>query len=443
MKLGSARTRNITKTHMNTNFTIMEDTETENYLGDIIGNVVTEEETYEKAIRGIETLGAKWLKENIGIKGRTIVANTLLQAKLAHRASVNGASKKMQNIIRKKIKEFIWGGENKKARVIWEIMLKHPKEGGTGIRDPIIAIESRRISILKKIITRDRQPWMRYIERKMTKIAKKWKVREAMGAKPSKNEQKELDDTCITESAIKIWIEIGGTKRIERLVEGKKDEEVRMKWESGFGVEKSDTWIPIERLKSKTVYELLIDKRNRIKKYTPNPAHAILHNIDRFLTPEERNYWWKLNHKIVSTKQTESKFKRDEAGKLVSNRCPICKVHKETKQHYNNECSKIIEYRHRIAEIIEHKEITDKEWNLEISTKNIYSDIYIAKARWVFHCERCNVDHRRRKRVNITIILNRTKKRMKAAQKIMEKITVEINTQEQNKQQEELTRQNK
>lgn len=77
-------------------------------------------------------------------------------------------------------------------------MLKHPKEGGTGIRDPIIAIESRMISILKKIITRDRQLWMRYIERKMTKIAKKWKVREAMGAKPSKNEQKELDDTCIT-----------------------------------------------------------------------------------------------------------------------------------------------------------------------------------------------------------------------------------------------------
>ena len=150
MKLGKARRRNITKTHMNTNFTIMEDTETENYLGDIIGNIVTEEETYEKAIRGIETLGAKWLKEHIGVQGRTIVANTLLQAKLAHRASVNGASKKMQNIIREKIKEFVWGGENKKARVMWEIMLKTPKEGGTGIRDPIIAIEARRISILKK-----------------------------------------------------------------------------------------------------------------------------------------------------------------------------------------------------------------------------------------------------------------------------------------------------
>ena len=424
MKLGRARKRNITKTHMDTNFTIMKDTDTENYLGDIIGNIVTEEETYEKAIRGIETLGAKWLKEHIGVQGRTIVANTLLQAKLAHRASVNGTSKKMQKIIRKKIKEFIWGGENKKARVMWEIMLKDPKEGGTGIRDPIIAIEARRISILKKIITGDRQPWMRYIERKMTKIAKRWKVSEAMGAKPSKKEQKELDDKCITESAIKVWIEIGGTKRKERIVEEKKGEEVISNWESGFGVEKKDVWIPIEKLKSKTIYEILIDKRNRIKKYTPNPAHAILHKVDGYLTPEERNYWWKLNHKIVSTKQTESKYKRDEAGNLISNKCPIYKTHKETKQHYNNECPSIIEFRNRITEIINQKEITDEEWNLEVSTGDIYSDIYIAKARWIFHCERCNVDHRRRRRVNIQIILNRTRKRMKTADKILEEVTI-------------------
>ena len=201
---------------------------------------------------------------------------------------------------------------------------------------------------------------------------------------------------------------------------GGKCTKVIEKWESEFGVEKSDTWIPIERLKSKTVYKLIIDKRNRIKKYTPNPAHATLYKIEKFLIPEERNYWWKLNHKLVSTKQTESEFKRDEAGKLVSNRCPICKVSKvskETKQRYNNECPSIIKYRSRIVKILNHKKITDEEWNLEISKKNIYSDIYIAKARWVFHCERCNVDYRRRRRVNISVILNRTQKRMEAAQK--------------------------
>ena len=121
------------------------------------------------------------------------------------------------------------------------------------------------------------------------------------------------------------------------MVEEKKGKEVIKKWESGFGVEKGNTWIPIERLKSKAVYEIIIEKRNRIRKYTPNTAHAVLYNIDKYLTPEERNYWWRLNHKLVSTKQTESKFKRDEEGNLVSNKCPICKTNKETKQHYTND----------------------------------------------------------------------------------------------------------
>ena len=203
---------------------------------------------------------------------------------------------------------------------------------------------------------------------------------------------------------------------------------------------KGDTWIPIERLKSKAVYEIIIEKRNRIRKYTPNTAHAVLYNIDKYLTPEERNYWWRLNHKLVSTKQTESKFKRDEEGNLVSNKCPICKTSKETKQHYNNECPSIVKYRSRIAEKLNHKKITNEEWNLEISTKNIYKDIYIAKARWVFHCERCNVDYRRRRRINISVVLNRTQKRMEAAQKILEGKIVDINTKEQKKQQEERTR---
>ena len=70
-------------------------------------------------------LGQTWLRENIGIYGRTIVANTLLTAKLSHRASVNGISKSMKNRIIKKIKDFMWGGENKNARVRWDIMTKH------------------------------------------------------------------------------------------------------------------------------------------------------------------------------------------------------------------------------------------------------------------------------------------------------------------------------
>ena len=105
IKLGKARTKNVTKALMKVNFTIMKENDNETYLGDIIGNNVTEEQTFDKAIKGMEKLGEKWLKEIVGIHGRTIVANTLLTSKIAHRASVNGISKNMKNNINKTIKE--------------------------------------------------------------------------------------------------------------------------------------------------------------------------------------------------------------------------------------------------------------------------------------------------------------------------------------------------
>ena len=65
-------------------------------------------------------------------------------------------------------------------------MIKHPKEGGTGVRDPTSALDATRVGLLEKIITRDRQPWMRYCEIKLTRIAREWQVREAMAANPTK-----------------------------------------------------------------------------------------------------------------------------------------------------------------------------------------------------------------------------------------------------------------
>ena len=126
----------------------MKEGENEAYLGVIIGNTVSENDTFNKALIGIERLGQTWLRENIGIYGRTIVSNTLLIAKLSHRASVNGISKSMKNRIRKKIKDFMWGGENKNTRVRWEILTKHPNEGGTGIKYPITILDAAKINML-------------------------------------------------------------------------------------------------------------------------------------------------------------------------------------------------------------------------------------------------------------------------------------------------------
>ena len=89
--------------------------------------MLQKKQTFNTALTGIEKLGEKWLKENIGIHRRIIVANTQLTAKITHRASVNGISRDMKAKVSKKIKDFIWGGRNKTSRVRWEIMTKKQK----------------------------------------------------------------------------------------------------------------------------------------------------------------------------------------------------------------------------------------------------------------------------------------------------------------------------
>ena len=152
----------------------------------MIGNNVTENQTFEKPLQGIEKLGKMWIKENIGIKGQTIVTNTLLDTKIAHRASVNGISKDMKTKIHQKIKEFVWGGPNKRARFKWEIIVKNQEEGGTCIKDSVQTLDAAKIIILPKLITRSRQPWTRWIEQKLVNIAIKWNVNEAMASNPSR-----------------------------------------------------------------------------------------------------------------------------------------------------------------------------------------------------------------------------------------------------------------
>ena len=66
----------------------------------------------------------------------------------------------MKENIRRKIKEFMRSGPKKKARVKWEVTTKHPDEGSTGVKDPIITIDAIKINMLKKLISRDRQQWM-------------------------------------------------------------------------------------------------------------------------------------------------------------------------------------------------------------------------------------------------------------------------------------------
>mmetsp|Transcript_45019 Transcript_45019/g.54109 ORF Transcript_45019/g.54109 Transcript_45019/m.54109 type:complete len:196 (+) Transcript_45019:1-588(+) len=160
------------------------------------------------------------------------------------------------------------------------------------------------------------------------------------------------------------------------------------------------------------VYNILIKKRGKLRGYVPNIGHKHIQKIEKYLTPEERNYWWRMNHNIISTKRTEHKYKRDKNGNLTTPQCPVCKTAVETKEHYNYECPQLATFRQNIATLAQSKDFTRDTWMLQSTTTDPKTTILIAKARWVFHCERCNIDHHSSKRLHQQIVLQRTKKRM-------------------------------
>ena len=89
----------------------------EAHLGSVIENEAKEENTHEKALKGIQQLRAKWTNENVGICGRVIIASTLFKEKLSHRESVSRLSTKIRGKINNTIKSFVRGEAKKKARV--------------------------------------------------------------------------------------------------------------------------------------------------------------------------------------------------------------------------------------------------------------------------------------------------------------------------------------
>ena len=189
MKLGKTRKEKLTNKQIQVDFTIMEEDGSEEYLGDIIGNEVTEDQRFGKKVEGIEKEGSRWIQAHTGVYGRAVVANTLLLAKIKYRSDVNALSNNMKKKILKDFKSFMWKGKEKKARVKWEIMVRKEDEGGVGVRDPNCALDASKIRMLKRLMTRDRQPWMKWVERKLIRVARRWGVKEAMAAKTSSKQK--------------------------------------------------------------------------------------------------------------------------------------------------------------------------------------------------------------------------------------------------------------
>jgi hypothetical protein len=283
-----------------------------------------------------------------------------------------------------------------------------------GLREPVCALDAAKIRMLVALMTKDRQPWMKWIERKLHRVAGRWGVREAMGAQPSKKQISELKDDCIVESTLKIWFEIGGKGGGKEKEERKEKGEKRETELSGMGVEEEKGgWTPIERLTTRQAYDRLIQKRMTLKNYIPKKAHNAVHEIQRQMTANERDYWWRLTHRVIQTKTRESKWKKDENDVYETRMCPVCAVEEEDWDHYDYECSGVREMNRQVALSVgrEH-EFTRNEWSLEEEGMERGMKLSIAKARWIYHCQRVKMDMKQSKRLNIDILMNRLNRRM-------------------------------
>lgn len=77
-----------------------------------------------------------------------------------------------------------------------------------------------------------------------------------MAVKLTRKQRKELKDKCLTESTLRIWLEIGGIKKVPRYmgkpsISNTHEQETIKKRESCFGIETDDKWTPIEQMTSK------------------------------------------------------------------------------------------------------------------------------------------------------------------------------------------------
>ena len=115
-------------------------------------------------------------------------------------------------------------------------------------------------------MTKDRQPWMKWIERKLKRVAERWKTKEAMAATPTRKQMDELSKDCFVESTLKTWLEIGGRMREDMRGRKKKN---KKREETGFGVEMGNGWIPIEVLTTKQVLRYTYTTTHEAKKIHP------------------------------------------------------------------------------------------------------------------------------------------------------------------------------
>jgi len=190
----------------------MEEKQVEVYLGDKIGEEVTEKERFKEPDEKMERTAKNWAKLKIGYYGKAIVANTLMKAQFSYRSQVNTVTKQKKKAIQNSIRSFVW--DSKKPLVAWHKLVQPIKAGGIALIDIDCAMDAQKISILKHMRQKQGQPWVNWMRRKEERVKERWGVRgNVYEYRPKRKELGELKEECLYENMLKIWNEVGGTTR--------------------------------------------------------------------------------------------------------------------------------------------------------------------------------------------------------------------------------------
>jgi hypothetical protein len=259
-----------------------------------------------------------------------------------------------------------------------------------------------------------------------------------LGANPTRKQIKELRDDKLTEKIMKIWYEISGTTRKRHENSQRKDNnaeefsqivemtmkitepktyELMMKrreeGEKEIGIEIDGEWRSIETIRTKEVYAILMKKRLKLINYIPKEAHKNIKQINKKLTPKERDFWWKHTHKLISIRKIENKWRKNEDGSKMTDKCAMCMTEIEDRHHYEYGCkaneqwrAHVMKYANEMKGEEQKNDTTNEKWNLNINDMDETTMIIIAKARWIYQKARGKVMNGNRVRMDMEVMMD-------------------------------------
>jgi hypothetical protein len=175
----------------------------------------------------------------------------------------------------------------------------------------------------------------------------------------------------------------------------------------------------IDGIRTKDIYVILMKKRLKLNDYTPKQAHKNIKRINKKLTPKERDFWWRHTHELISIRRNEHKWRKNEDGSMMTNKCAMCVTEKEDRHHYEYGCKANEKWREHVMKYVnemkeeEGKNDTTKErWNLNDEDMDETTMIIIAKARWIYQKARGKILNRNRMRMDMEVMMNTLKRAM-------------------------------